>query len=293
MIKVLMFDLGGTLARNRVLLPHAAASVAACGSFITKDGSPLESCLVSDFVLADPFESDKVVAIFSEYLQILTTLGLRDLFQPVERRVTLSTHANIMKPDRRVFELALERLGSTATLTECLFITENAGHIAAARALGMMCLQFGIDGPDGFTDWADGLLKIALNIDPAGIENITTALGVLGDAEGLAEIQHVAVDGNVVSAEAQALVTLDDSSLGELDGLHVQMPAKIKLDLQRPKPKVQVQTPEDAKTEATAFVRSLQAHGKLGGRSSLLGPPTHEVETDTVGRRILRRKGFD
>ncbi len=293
MIKVVMFDLGDTLERGGALLPFAAESVAAVAKFVTSDGEPVEFCLVSDFPLADPFEPDRVAGIFAEYLQILDSLGLRALVEPVERRVTLSTHANVWKPDRKVFDLALERLESSAALTACLFITENAAHITAAKALGMECLQFGIDGQDGFETWSDGLLKIALKIDPTSVDNMTAALEVLAESEGLAEIHGVALDGDVVSAAAQALVTLDDSSLGELEGLHVQVPAKIELDLKRSTPKVEVKTPHDAKDEATAFVRSLQAHGKLGDAPPLLGPATHEVKTDDAGRRVLKRKGFD
>ncbi len=294
MIKVVMFDLGGTLERSGSLLPHAADSVAAVSGFFARDGAPLEYCLVSDFTLAAPFTDDRVAAILEEYLQILQTLGLRDLFEPIERRVTLSTHANVMKPDQRVFDLALERLGGTVALEESLFITENPAHIAAARALGLDCLQFGIDGPDGFSDWANGLLKIALKVDPAGVENITAALEVFGEDEGLAQFQGVAVTGAVVSAAAQALIPLDDNNLGELEGVHVQMPAKVELDLTSARPRVQVQIPDDARDETLAHIRSLQAHGKVGGEGpSLLGPPTHAVETDKAGRRVLKRKGFD
>jgi hypothetical protein len=73
--------------------------------------------------------------IFDEYLKLLEQFGLRAFFEPVDRRVTLSTHAAANKPDRRVFEKAIARLGVSAALTDCLFITENVSH-RRARSSG-------------------------------------------------------------------------------------------------------------------------------------------------------------
>ena len=85
----------------------------------------------------------KVAALFEEYLSILEQTGLRPYFEPVTRRVTLSTHAGVLKPDRTIFEKAVQRLGADWPLEECLFITENREHIKAARTmLKMKTLQF-------------------------------------------------------------------------------------------------------------------------------------------------------
>jgi FMN phosphatase YigB (HAD superfamily) len=74
---------------------------------------------------------------------VLDETGLRPLFEPVQRRVTLSTHAGVCKPDPRIFTMALARLRSKAGLDECLLITENPGHIEAARTrLRMSALRF-------------------------------------------------------------------------------------------------------------------------------------------------------
>jgi putative hydrolase of the HAD superfamily len=49
--------------------------------------------------------------------------------------IMLSCEAGVAKPDRRIFELALGRLG--AEPGQALFIDDTPGHVAAAQALGM------------------------------------------------------------------------------------------------------------------------------------------------------------
>jgi FMN phosphatase YigB (HAD superfamily) len=90
-----------------------------------------------------PITPKKIRPLFEEYLEVLDQTGLRPLFEPVERRVTLSTHANAFKPDRAMFETALRRLRVRATLDECLLITENTAHIKAARTGDTPGLQAG------------------------------------------------------------------------------------------------------------------------------------------------------
>jgi FMN phosphatase YigB (HAD superfamily) len=148
MIRVLMLDLGGTLIREDTLevFPHVREALEQLNGMKTARGQPLAICLVSNF-LPTP---EQVEAIFRQYLDNLDE-QLRPFFKPVERRVTLSTHTLVRKPDRRVFETALQRLQVEAALKECLFITEEADHIAACRGLGMQALQFGVD----FRDWSE------------------------------------------------------------------------------------------------------------------------------------------
>jgi hypothetical protein len=190
--------------------------------------------------------------------------------------------------------LALKRLGASARLEECLFVTENAAHITATRALGMDTLQFGTALADGFSDWTDGLLKIAMKFDPLGETNLPIALAVLGRAEGLEEFENVTLAHGRIAANVKAWLALDDASLGDLEGVYVPVPATVEVELSGDTPHLDVKLPEDANAEATAFVRSLQARGKIeGAAKSLLGPPTHVVVTDKMGRRVLKRRGFD
>jgi len=144
MIQVVMFDLGQTLIDevHQRPFPHVIEAL----KTINANFAP-KTCLVSDFTMdLTPARAMK------EYLAVLDAAGLREFFEPVEKRVTLSNHAGAMKPSRKIFETALQRLGLPATpLKDCCFITENAAHIKAAREeLEMEAFQFGVD----FHDWA-------------------------------------------------------------------------------------------------------------------------------------------
>lgn len=141
-----MFDLGQTLideAHEQRPFPRALEAL----TTIAQANPAPKSCLVSNFNMdLTPAEA------MEEYLMILDAAGLRSFFEPVPERVTLSNHAAALKPSRKIFAKALERLGVPATpLEHCCLITENADHIRAARAqLHMQAFQFGVD----FTDWA-------------------------------------------------------------------------------------------------------------------------------------------
>ena len=174
MVAVVLFDLGDTLVDGARPFPHVPEALSAVRQFKSASGASVGCALVSDFTLAVPATAARVDEIVSEYLALLGGFDLRGFFSPVERCVTLSTHAGVMKPDRRVYELALARLGGGAQLTDCLCITENAGHISACRTLGMRTLQFGVD----FTDWAEFALLVRHQIDPTDTHNTFLALEV-------------------------------------------------------------------------------------------------------------------
>jgi FMN phosphatase YigB (HAD superfamily) len=113
--------------------PHVKEALQTIQSFVTAGGKPLVIGLVSDYELAAPPATPaKIAAIFDRYLAVLEQTGLQPFFEPVQRRVTLSTHAGVFKPDRKIFETALQRLRSKASLEECLFITENADHLRSS-----------------------------------------------------------------------------------------------------------------------------------------------------------------
>jgi len=160
MIRVLLLDLGDTLVKSSTnkLFPGVPAALSAVRKLKAADGKKLVACLVSDFTMPQPRTPEAIDAAFSEYLKVLRRLDLTRFFKPVSERVTLSTHAGVLKPDRRVFETALRRARrSDAGLSECLFITENRSHVKACRAMGMDALQFGVD----FKKWADAPPLIA------------------------------------------------------------------------------------------------------------------------------------
>ena len=136
MIRVILLDLGETLVHGQDVIPHAEDALTALRRFTDTDGDPVTLALVSDFRMAQPpATTASVKAIFDEYLGLLDGFGLRRFFRPVGRRITLSTHAGVTKPDRRVYEMALQRLDVGAGLADCLVITEDAAHLRACRGL--------------------------------------------------------------------------------------------------------------------------------------------------------------
>jgi FMN phosphatase YigB (HAD superfamily) len=302
MIRVVMFDLGLTLAdaRNQPF-PHVVTALNALATFKTADGKPLRRCLISDFTMATPpVTSAKVSAIFKQYLAVLDRTGLRAFFEPVSKRVTLSTHAGVLKPDRRIFETALRRLGASVPLQDCLFVTENAAHIAAARqTLGMQTLQFRAAGSKryDFDDWAEAPGLIAHLAAPDQLINSHAAIRAHLEAKGidLLTVEPAAASG-VMKISAQVWRPVSLPEYDDLDGLLVALP--IEGDVRRG-PKGQIVStalaephPEQL-AEATAFVRSLATHGQIGGRTATRGlGTTHQIETDDNGNRRLVRKRF-
>lgn len=160
MIKVIMFDLGWTLVDGDTLHPfsHVAEALTEINNLSAKDGTRIQSCLVSDWgPEGPPAPAEQIAAAMTECRDILRNAGLEPLFEPVEKRVTLSIQIGKRKPHREIFELALKRLGVGARLDECLLVTEAPDHIAAARTrLGMAALQFRKPGspPAEFEDWS-------------------------------------------------------------------------------------------------------------------------------------------
>jgi len=143
-VEALLLDLGDTLIAGGKVIDHVPEALSALARQTTASGAPLRSALVSDYTTAA--KPEDVARLFGEYTDIVRGLGLLALFR-----------------------LALDRLGIVAGLSAAMFITEDAGHVAAARGLGMTAWQFGTD----FTDWAEVPALVARAIDSQS----TTSLG--------------------------------------------------------------------------------------------------------------------
>lgn len=273
MADVLLLDLGGTLVDDSQPFPHVKAALGALVRFQGSSEQPLQLALVSDFAPPDPPTPAGVKARFSEYLRLLDGFGLRRFFQPAGRHVTLSTHAGVSKPDRRLYELALQRLGTGAALSDCVSITEDAGHAVACRALGMTALRFGTD----LTDWSEAPLLVRRLTDPTSAANTALALGVWLSAHHGRKL--AGLDGPPTAAgvdvrlrppgATSASVTFDDAGrVAALDW--------------------------DGGSEAAVFHRSLREHGQLAPSEEGPLPPgaTHRVERDDRGEPVVRRGRF-
>lgn len=308
MIKLILFDLGNTLidARNQPF-PHVKGALAAIATFKIASGKSVRSCLVSDFTMATaPVSAAKVDAIFRDYLAVLDQSELRTLFEPIQKRVTLSTHAGVTKPDRRIFETALRRLGSKASFEECLFITENAAHIKKARTeLNMATLRF--RSPDSsrfdFDDWAQAPALVAHLLGAKGTTNTMAAVRVFLAAQKIdMHTAEVGDQGGTIRFTGSAWHPVSVPDIDDLNDLHAASPIEGRLKcgangalraigLKRP-------TAEEI-AETASFVRSLATNDQIGGRTSGgsrggVQPlrPTHAIQTDASGVRKLVRKGF-
>lgn len=91
---------------------------------------------------------------------------------------------------------------------------------------------------------------------------------------------------------------LDAPELGSLDGVHVELPVSVEAKILPggALSDVRVAPHPDDVAEAVQQVRSLcsseqVSEGPAGSRNSPV-IPTHSVETDQAGRRILKRRRF-
>jgi hypothetical protein len=306
MIRVVMFDLGNTLVRESdlSLFPHVLPALRTIEGFRTEDGRPLERCLASNFPAQVPVPPPQAEQAFREFVGLLDRVGLAGLFQPAERRVTISAQVGVAKPERAFFEGALARLGLPGALDTCLFVTEDEDHITRATALGMQALRFGghqsppAAGAD-FSDWAEAPALVAARITPGRSANLTAAVRTyLETAPGLSvtAVAPPARAGDPFRAEAQARAPLSDPALGPLDGVYVDLPVRpaVWVSASGHVTRVEGTAPSGSdRDEATQHVLSLMSSGQvdnLPGQSPL--GPTHRVEVDAQGRRSLKRKRF-
>ena len=294
-IRVLMLDLGETLVHGNQALPHVPEALEAIGKMKAGDGSPLESCLVSDFTMPTaPVTPPKIAALFDEYLTLLEGFGLRRFFEPVERRVTLSTQAGHRKPDREIFEEALERLGVPAGLAECLFITEDVAHLQkASTELGMATLRFG--SSEGFTDWAEGPLLIAAKL--AGPEPGNVAVAAKAWLRTRHGLEGVGLESRAETNTVAGSVKQWSPLPGEQgEALHVPLarPVKLQLDAAGRVASMSLGEPDpEVLEEAAHFVKTLRANHQLADSSGAMpAGTTHRIVVDAQGRRVLQRQRF-
>lgn len=138
-MRVLLFDLGDTLEHRGRPRAGARELLAAAQRLRDTDGEAPALALVSDYDLAAT--PGQAAALRRKYLGELRALGLARFFHPFDTRVTLSSDVGAFKPDPRLFRAALDKLRPGLSWHDAVLVTENAGHVRAARALGMQALQ--------------------------------------------------------------------------------------------------------------------------------------------------------
>lgn len=306
MIRILLLDLGETLVHGDTVFPHVKEALQALGDFETAAGERLALSLVSDFTMpTPPVTKQKINRLFREYIGLLDGFGLTSFFEPVEQHVTLSTHAGVFKPERRIFELAINRLGLAAALSECLLITENAEHIAACQSLGMSALQFDSSGAPGsdFSDWAEAPLLIAYLVAPESEVDEELALKAhLAAMQGM-ELITMKKDTTKkdatrrrIRARATKWHPVSASKQSGKQAIYVPLPVDVAVELDEKGRVRSVKSgqPEAAAVEeATAFVEALEDNQQVAHEPGPLpAAATHQIETDAKGKQRLVRKRF-
>jgi hypothetical protein len=295
MLRVVIFDLGQTLIDGaNQAFPHVKEALTAISGFVAGDGRPLRSCLVSDFTMASPpVTTAKVTALFTQYLSILDATGLRPFFEPVNKRVTLSTHAGVGKPARKIFEKALQRLGaSTIPLDDCLLITEDADHVQKARTkLHMQALQFQVD----FHDWAEAPALIAQSVAPHQFANTAAVVQARLAEHGVDLVSaEPGEDRDSVRVHGHVWRTVSIPGFKDLQNVQIAIPVEGNVSRKRKnnvkKTAELAQPSEEQVAEAISFVKSLATHGQIASKPT--GGATHQIETDKKGNRKLVRKRF-
>ena len=142
-MKIILFDLGNTLEdENRGgLLPGASETLEAIQAMRDANGNAPVLALVSDFGVI-PATSEQIQASQKEYFGILRDLGILKFFEPVLRRVTLSTEVGKAKPSRKIFQAVIDKIGGGLRFQDVMFITERQSHVNAARKLRMKAIHF-------------------------------------------------------------------------------------------------------------------------------------------------------
>lgn len=161
-MKAILFDLGDTLESGGSPVPDALATLKGIQAMRDQEGHAPLLGLVSDFNLAS--SPEEVAAVRLEYMGIITTLGIREFFEPVATHVTLSTEVGLNKPNAKIFRTALNRLHAHLSFRAAAFVTENAAHMAAVRALGMkgICIRENAEAhPDDVETLGDTLPRLA------------------------------------------------------------------------------------------------------------------------------------
>ncbi|MGR7027085.1 M28 family peptidase [Geodermatophilus sp. URMC 62] len=131
---LVLFDLGDTLESGGVLRPGARELLQELTDLRAGGRPAVVLGLLSD--TRDPVDAADVAAVVAEYSALLDALGIRRFFEPLSRRVTLSAEVGVRKPAPAVFRAAVARAEPALTLSDVVFVSEHAGHVAAARRLG-------------------------------------------------------------------------------------------------------------------------------------------------------------
>jgi FMN phosphatase YigB (HAD superfamily) len=157
-MKVVLFDLGDTLIdAQENPVEGAYMMLDTVRRLRDGTGAPVEMGLVSDYYPAA--SQQELDQHRRTYYELLERVALASYFDPLLRRVTLSTEVGVRKPDREIFKAALGKLGPAADLRHAVLVTENRSHVEAVRLFGMMAVH--VRGPADASGEVERLADLA------------------------------------------------------------------------------------------------------------------------------------
>lgn len=297
MIRLLLFEFEDTLIDDQgKAFPHVVEALKTMKGFETAKGEKPAMCLVSAAPLSEPTNP---TGAFNQLVSRLEMLGLRGFFEPVSQGITMLEHAGTARIDQFLLETAVSRAGKDAAPDQCVFLTGDDNAARLATDSGFKTLVFACDGAEtDFADWAEAPLLVAKRLDSNGMKNVEAALRLFLAATENMDLVSVTNSANPATllGKVSAWHAITSEKLRDLSGVNVKLPAEIKVQLD---PSGKVKTVDKAepaptdKEEAAHFVESLVTHGQIASESEV--PPrgaTHQINTDSQGRRYLVRKRF-
>ena len=303
MVRVIFLHLSSTIVQGEAALPHLQDALEVLSKFETESGTAPILSLIADYAApSSPVTDQTTEAIFSEYVSMLDKLGLKQFFEPVDRRLTLANPAAFCQPDLTVVEKAIKRLRQRVNLTGCLLITSCPAEVSAAyRKMGVKVLRFDPEGLTNadFNDWSEAPLLIACIIGPESGQNKKLALQLRLAAAY--DIQLVSMDdkpeSSIIHGRAKKLFPVQLTKRGgPAETIQVPLPVNVEITLDKQGNVSTVKNDEpDAETiaESAHFINTLESNKQIAhGPEPLTGSETHRTEVDAKGRKLLTRKRF-
>lgn len=89
---------------------------------------------------------------------ILGALKSDNFFGSFPTKNTLSNEVGVLKPDEKIFRVAVDKIQKDLPFQNVLFTTENKDHIVGVKKFGMRCIRFRFPPDDIQEDDVDSLL---------------------------------------------------------------------------------------------------------------------------------------